>query len=148
MPLEAPVTRMVLPVSSNMRASHCAGSKRCKHALAYTQFASWRQPVDMSTDTIAVIGSGSIGTSWAIVFAGAGRAVRVHDIARDRLEAAERVLLARLEELAGFGLLNEPSDVIAGRVSFTTDLAAAVDGAVHVQESIPEDRDAKLEVLA
>ncbi len=102
----------------------------------------------MSTSTIAVIGSGSIGTSWAIVFAGAGRAVRVHDVALDRLEAAEQVLAARLEELAGFGLLNEPSDVIAGRVSFTTDLAAAVHGAVHVQESIPEDRDAKLEVFA
>jgi 3-hydroxyacyl-CoA dehydrogenase len=102
----------------------------------------------MSTSTIAVIGSGSIGTSWAIVFAGAGRAVRVHDIARDRLKAAEQVLVDRLEELAGFGLLGEPSDVIAGRISFTTDLAAAVHGAVHVQECIPEDREAKLEVFA
>jgi L-gulonate 3-dehydrogenase len=72
----------------------------------------------------------------------------VHDVALDHIEAAERVLVARLEELAGFGLLSEPSDVIAGRVSFTTDLAAAVRGAVHVQECIPEDRDAKLEVLA
>jgi L-gulonate 3-dehydrogenase len=102
----------------------------------------------MSTNTIAIIGSGSIGTGWAIVFAGGGRAVRLHDIDTVHLEAAERVLAGRLDELAGFGLLNEPPAVIAGRVSFTTDLATALRGTVHVQECIPENRDAKLEVLS
>jgi L-gulonate 3-dehydrogenase len=102
----------------------------------------------MNTDSIAVIGSGSIGTGWAIVFASAGRMVRLHDIAAAHLEEAKRVVAGRLDELAGFGLLNEPPAVIAGRVSFTTDLATAVVGTAHVQECIPENRDAKLEVLA
>jgi len=102
----------------------------------------------MSTDSIAVIGSGSIGTGWAIAFAGAGRAVRLHDIAAHHLEEARRVLVDRLDELAEFGLLNESPAVIAERVSFTTDLATAVHGTAHVQECIPENRDAKIELLA
>jgi L-gulonate 3-dehydrogenase len=102
----------------------------------------------MNTDPIAVIGSGSIGTAWAVVFAAAGRAVRLHDVAADRLEEAERVVVARLNELAAFGLLNDPPDTVASRVSFTTDLGTAMRGAVHAQECVPEDRDAKLKVLA
>jgi L-gulonate 3-dehydrogenase len=102
----------------------------------------------MSSNTIAIIGSGSIGTSWAIVFAEGGCAVRVHDIEAHHLEAAERVLADRLDELAGFGLLNEPPAVVAARISFTTDLATAVHGTTHVQECIPENRDAKLEAFA
>ena len=55
----------------------------------------------MNTDSIAVIGSGSIGTGWAIVFASAGRMVRLHDIAAAHLEEAKRVVAGRLDELAG-----------------------------------------------
>jgi L-gulonate 3-dehydrogenase len=102
----------------------------------------------MSTDPIAVIGSGSIGTAWAVVFAAADCMVRLHDIDPERLEEAERLVVARLKELAAFGLLNDPPEAVAHRVGFTTDLETALAGAVHAQECVPEDRDAKRKILA
>jgi L-gulonate 3-dehydrogenase len=71
----------------------------------------------------AIVGSGSIGVGWAIVFARAGRPVAIHDVDGRRLSAARRELTARLADLAAAGLLGDPADVIAARVSTHADLA-------------------------
>ena len=88
---------------------------------------------------VAVVGAGSIGVGWTIVFARAGRSVAVHDPDPARLAAAPRELAARVRELADAGLLDEPPDVVAARVAWHAELAAAVRGAAHVQECAPED---------
>jgi 3-hydroxyacyl-CoA dehydrogenase len=102
----------------------------------------------MRTDSIAVIGAGSIGAGWTLVFAAAGRAVRLHDISADRLAEAEQAVASRLQDLAHFGLLGDEPQVVAGRISSTTDLDTAVNGVAHVQECTPEDREIKCEVFS
>ena len=101
----------------------------------------------MTANPIAVIGAGSIGAGWALVFAAAGREVRLHDVSADRLTEAEQLLASRLRDLAHFGLLGEAPEVIAARIGSTTDLDRAVSGAAYVQECTPEDRQTKHEVL-
>jgi L-gulonate 3-dehydrogenase len=93
--------------------------------------------------TVAVIGAGSIGVSWAIVFARAGRAVRLHDPSAERLDASGTEVRTRLVELAGAGLLEEDPGVVAGRVSRHADAADAVAGADHLQECAPEELELK-----
>ena len=97
---------------------------------------------------VAVIGAGSIGCGMAIVLARAGHAVRLHDVAPAALAAAEAGIAARLADLAASGLLDEPAGTIAERIAATTDLAAALAGAVFVQECAPEDVEAKTALFA
>lgn len=92
---------------------------------------------------VAVIGSGSIGVAFAIVFATAGRIVRVQDPDTGRLVAARQTFVDRLGELQSNGLLDEEPDAVAARVTFMPDVAEALVGAVWVQECAPEDRDLK-----
>ena len=100
------------------------------------------------SDAAAVIGAGSIGVGWAIVFARAGHPVTVHDPDPERLAACPRELAQRLEALADFELLAESPEAIAARVTAEADLAAATAGAVHVQECAPESLALKRELFA
>lgn len=93
--------------------------------------------------TVAVVGAGSIGVSWAIVFARSGHTVVLHDADGDRLLVAADEVRVRLERLADAGLLNESVPEVAERVVMESDLKAAVAGAGHVQECAPEDVDLK-----
>ena len=88
--------------------------------------------------TVAILGSGSIGVSWAIVFARAGHDVRLYDIAIDRLGTATAELSDKVRGLGDEGLLHEPVDVIISRVHTTSVLSHAVRGCVHIQECAPE----------
>jgi 3-hydroxyacyl-CoA dehydrogenase len=97
---------------------------------------------------VGIIGSGSIGVAWAIVFARSGSAVALQDPDPQRLELAPQELRARLDELAGFGLLGEPPAAIAARVRTTTGVQAAVTGAGYVQECAPESLGLKQELFA
>jgi L-gulonate 3-dehydrogenase len=87
---------------------------------------------------IAIVGAGSIGLAWTIVFARAGHAVALHDSDPARLEAAPRELAGRLGDLAAAGLLDEPVATVVGRVRVQAALEDAVAGAAHVQECVPE----------
>lgn len=98
--------------------------------------------------TVAIIGSGSIGTGWAIVFADAGHQVRLFDASAERLAAADREIGERLHDLAEFGLLDGNADDVLQRLSHCTELEEAVDGADHIQECIPEDLNAKKQMFA
>lgn len=96
---------------------------------------------------IAVVGAGSIGVSWAIVFARAGRRVTLHDPDGARLGVAQQELAARVAELAGAGLLDEEPAAVVARVAAVPALGDALAGAVHVQECAPEDLDLKRELF-
>lgn len=99
------------------------------------------------TQTVAIVGAGSIGVGWAIVFARGGHPVVMHDPVGVRLQAAAREVRARLDELAGAGLLCEPVSAVAARIGLEAELAAAVGSAVHVQECAPEDLALKRELF-
>jgi L-gulonate 3-dehydrogenase len=92
---------------------------------------------------IAVIGGGSIGTSWAIVFTRVGHPVAIYDPDTERREQASAEVLERLTALAEAGLVEESPDTIAARVTVHSELRTALVGAVHVQECAPEQLELK-----
>ena len=89
-------------------------------------------------DRVAIVGGGSIGVAWAIVFARAGHAVSLHDTDPSRLVTAVAELTARLDDLAAAGLVDEPVATVVARMSTNRSLEAAVEGAAHIQECVPE----------
>jgi 3-hydroxyacyl-CoA dehydrogenase len=97
---------------------------------------------------IAVIGAGSIGVAWAIVFARGGYAVRLQDPDDGRRSAAPGEIAAKLAMLATSGLLTEEPAQVAARVAVVGDLVGAVAGAVHVQENAPETLAIKQAIFA
>lgn len=92
--------------------------------------------------TVAVVGCGTVGASWAALFMAHGLDVR----ASDPNPAAERYLrdfLAKtLPQLRDLGCAGE------GQVFFTTDLPEALQGADFVQENAPENESLKQTLLA
>ena len=97
--------------------------------------------------SIAIVGAGSIGTSWAIVFARGGHPVAVYDPDPARLAAAVEEIAARLAALEAAALLAESGTEIAARVSMHDQLGPAVEGAVHIQECVPEQLELKRELF-
>ena len=97
--------------------------------------------------SVAIIGAGLIGRSWAIVFARAGWQVRVTDPESRTLESASRLIREGLEELAVHGLVTDPA-LAAERVAIVQSLADAVSGVDVVQENGPELVDTKRAIFA
>ena len=88
---------------------------------------------------IAIIGTGLIGRSWAIVFARAGLSVSLWDAHAPAVTAALEFIARRLPELSGAGLLQGRSeDAIMNLLTPVDLLEEAVFGAQYVQESGPE----------
>jgi len=106
------------------------------------------QPAAVSPSPVAVVGAGSIGLAWAIVFAAAGHRVWLIEPDPERRRAAAGELTRRLKDLARFGLATaDPRTVLAG-IEITNDQANAVSGAAYVQECVPEDLDLKRRLFA
>jgi len=99
-------------------------------------------------ETVAVVGAGLVGRAWAIVFARAGFSVAMWDKDPDATEAARGFIAERLPELRDAGLLRDDPAVVLGRIAPRPTLAAALDGAVYVQESSPERVELKRAVFA
>lgn len=97
---------------------------------------------------VAIVGSGSIGVAFAVLFARAGAAVTLVDVDPSAMARASDELQARLALLEGAGMLAEAPDAVGARVSFGLDLAAAVSEAELVQECAPERLDVKHELFA
>ena len=96
---------------------------------------------------VAVVGAGSIGVAWAVVFARAGHPVALHDPDPTRLQAAAGELDERLARLAEHELLSEQPATVAARVTRHADLSEAVRDAVLVQECAPERVELKRELF-
>lgn len=94
----------------------------------------------------AIVGCGLIGRGWAAAFARAGWSVALWDRDAQACEAAVAAVAAALAEMAAAGLPAAAGG--AGPVAARPDLAAALDGAAYVQESIGEDRAAKAALFA
>lgn len=98
-------------------------------------------------ERIAIVGGGSIGVGWALVFARAGHDVTLHEPDPVRRSAVDPDLRGRLEALAAGGLLAEGSAAVAARVRLAGTLADAVGDADHVQECAPEQLALKQELF-
>src|SRR3954447_9242040 len=90
-------------------------------------------------ETVAVIGTGVVGRSWARVFSRAGCRTRLYDGDPAQVERA----LAWLDECAAGEVVEgwiraEEAQASHALVSGHIDLAEAVAGAGYVQESSPE----------
>jgi L-gulonate 3-dehydrogenase len=97
--------------------------------------------------TVAIVGSGLIGRSWAIVFAQGGWDVRLTDPSAEALANAPRLIRAGLDELAAYNLVDNAAEA-AARVSVAGSLAEAVEGVVLVQENGPERLEDKRRIFA
>lgn len=101
----------------------------------------------MSDPKFSIIGSGSIGIGWAIVFARAGYKVKVYDIEESALRNFENQVKNRLELLDDNKLLTNSPKKIAARIKTTLDLTDAVSDADFVQECGPENLEIKRELF-
>jgi len=101
----------------------------------------------VSDKRVAIIGSGLIGRAWAIVFAGAGCRVALHDSVQGVAARAKNLVAEGLRELAAQGFVADP-DGAAARVRAAADLADALDGASFVQENTPETVETKRAIFA
>jgi 3-hydroxyacyl-CoA dehydrogenase len=98
---------------------------------------------------IAVVGSGFIGRAWAITFARAGHDVALWDedsTAPGKAIAFIRTVLPDLERNDLLG--GRSQEAILSNIRPEVDLAAALDGAIHVQENAPERVELKRQLFA
>lgn len=95
---------------------------------------------------VAIIGSGSIGASWAALFLAQGLTVSVFDINPAAQKFLGNIVSDALPVLSSLGLLKKtdakPSDIL-----FTTTLEDALKGADFVQENGPEKLQFKQELF-
>jgi len=100
-----------------------------------------------SNSRIAVVGTGLVGSGWAIVFARAGFPVSLYDAAPGAAERALSLISERLNDLRDAGLIGDPAPIHA-RIGVAGSLAEALDGAVYVQESVLERIDVKTALMS
>jgi len=91
------------------------------------------------------MGSGLIGRSWAMLFAGAGYKVTIYDINHDQLSLALKDIDTQLHELKAKDLLRSdiPPATQLKSISVTGDLAECMKDAVYIQECVWESLEAK-----
>ena len=102
----------------------------------------------MMNEHIAIVGAGLIGRAWAIVFARAGCTVAIYDAAPEALAGCDRLLHENISDLALHGLILDAPDLVMARIRPVATLAAALQGAVLVQENVRETIEAKRAIFA
>ncbi len=102
----------------------------------------------VTTQTICILGTGTMGQGIAQVTAAAGFPTRVHDIAPERIANALAAIGAQLGKLVAKGKLDDPARAgTMARLSAASDLRQACEGASLVIEAVPEDMALKAELL-
>jgi 3-hydroxyacyl-CoA dehydrogenase len=97
---------------------------------------------------VAIVGAGSIGLAWAIVFARSGSRVRLVEIDPERRAAAQGHIARRLDELHRNNLLDEEPAALLDRIAVVTEPAGTIEDADWVQECVVEDLAVKRELFA
>ena len=106
-----------------------------------------RKPSEVSRgQAVAVVGAGLVGSGWAIVFARGGLSVRLFDAQPGAAGSALRTITEQLRALDAAGLIDDADDALQ-RITVADSLAAAVDRAAYVQESVFERVDVKHEIM-
>lgn len=99
---------------------------------------------------IVIIGSGLIGKSWAMVFASGGFQVRLYDIIKEQVTAALEDIRKQMDELTKSGMLRGSlnADQQISLISGSSDLETALEGAIFIQECVPENLELKLKIFS
>lgn len=97
--------------------------------------------------TVAVIGTGTIGASWASLFLAHGHSVRCADPSPDAEPATRRFVERAWPALAALGPVPD-LDTAQHRLSFHAEIGTAVAGVGFVQENAPERLELKQRLLA
>lgn len=100
-----------------------------------------------SQGTVCVIGAGSIGVAFAVLFARAGFLVRLWDAIPSALPRAVEEVSARIALLAERGLMVDDPGEVGARITTHDILLDAVRGADLVQECAPEKLQVKRELF-
>jgi len=102
------------------------------------------------TDTrkVAIVGSGLIGRSWAMVFARGGYNVCLYDVLTEQMQNAFPEMLEKLKLQEKAGLLKgQSAEAVFKRISSAIELREALEGAFHVQECVPEKLEFKQQIF-
>lgn len=102
----------------------------------------------MINRTIAIIGGGSIGVAFSVVFARAGATVRVQEPDPQRRLEIPDDAIRRLNSMDRHDLLSEPVEIIAARIHVETELESAVADVDLAQECVPERLEFKQQLFA
>lgn len=90
--------------------------------------------------TVAIVGCGTVGRTWALLFLRAGWRVRVFDPAPEAREDLSRIFQQVQTEIPAFKSVDKAA------LSFHNALSEVVQGAVWIQESAPDRIDLKLKI--
>ena len=98
---------------------------------------------------IGILGTGTIGSSWATFFATQGMKVRMHDVDPDTVERGIGKAYANLEALVQYGLV-EKGRLASLKENITPagSMASLLEGTDYVQESVVETYEVKGKVYA
>ena len=97
-----------------------------------------------SIKKIAVLGAGTMGPGIAQIYAMGGYTVTMWTRSESTREKAVASLKSQLDTFEAEGLLAEGKDAILGRIRFALTVEEAVAGADFIQETIVENKDAKV----
>ena len=99
-------------------------------------------------DKVAVVGAGTMGPGMAATFARNGFATALYDVNQEQLDKARGTIDFVYTTLTGGGFMTaDDADAGRARITSTTDLAAALDGASFVVETVPEQKALKQQVF-
>lgn len=98
--------------------------------------------------TVAIIGAGSIGTAFSVVFATAGHKVRICDPSETQRRSIRQRVTNIVHDLDAYGLVDQSTEQVLSRVHVCSDVGDAVIGVDHVQECAPEDIPLKRRLFA
>ena len=93
---------------------------------------------DQNFQTIAVFGCGTIGASWAGLFAARGLNVRLYDVSAEALASGQRKAFTALDGLLAAEEDAERLQDARGRIRVAKSAQELLDGADFVQESVLE----------
>ncbi|XP_069747451.1 lambda-crystallin homolog isoform X1 [Narcine bancroftii] len=98
---------------------------------------------------ILIVGSGIVGRSWAMVAVSAGYRVVLYDTVHQQVTNTIQIIRQQLNELEGSGNLRGTLKVEEQMllISACSDLAQGVEGAILIQECVPENLELKRKVF-
>lgn len=102
----------------------------------------------MDISKVSCVGAGLIGQGWATLFSSKGFEVTLQDVAEAILEKAVRGVTSNLTFMEANNLLRRgEANAALKRIKTTTHIAEAVSHVDYVQESVPDNYDAKRQVF-
>jgi 3-hydroxyacyl-CoA dehydrogenase len=101
-----------------------------------------------SVEKVAVVGAGTMGPGMAATFARNGFNTALYDVKPEQLGKARGTVDFVYTTLTGGGFMTaEDADAGRARITTTTDLTSALDGANFVVETVPEQKALKQQVF-